>query len=405
MAPSSETLRKAAIVIASLDEAAADKLLESMPEEVASRIRWMSVELEDVSEEERRTVLDEFLRNSGRPTPPVDEGVELAFTYTEPSRPEQTSGVPTPPPFAFLNDAPGEMLAPFFEQEHPQVTAVVMSYLKPDRASDILRHLPAAVQADVVLRITQLDEPSQEIVADIEARIRQIVSRQSLSFERRRMGLAAAQAILKAATGDQAQQLREELRTRGLEIPAEAESKTPSAARPEFSFLPPAPAQRPTAVDVSDQREKLQPEATPSLKPMATPPETPVVPAGSSRSPSTIHEKAVALQPKTEPEVRQPKFPFERFAYLDDASLAKVLHHAGPKVVLLALCGASPAVMKRISRGLGGTDVSRLEAKIRQMQPVLLADIDRAQREMCLAADALLGGGNASSSSGWQAAA
>lgn len=403
MAPSSETLRKAAIVIASLDEAAADKLLESMPEEVASRIRWMSVELEDVSEEERRTVLDEFLRNSGRAVPAVDEGVELAFTYTEPSRPEQTVGVPTPPPFAFLNDAPGEMLAPFFEQEHPQVTAVVMSYLKPDRASDILRHLPAAIQADVVLRITQLDEPSQEIVADIEARIRQIVSRQSLSFERRRMGLAAAQAILKATSGDQAQQLREELRTRGLEIPVEAESKTPSAARPEFSFLPPAPAK--PQVEKRESRKMEDPQPVRSQpKPPIAPPQDMVTP-GPSASQLKPDLKPVASSSNSAPEVRQPKFPFERFAHLDDASLAKVLHHAGPKVVLLALCGASPAVMKRISRGLGGTDVTRLEAKIRQMQPVLLADIDRAQREMCLAADALLGGGNASTSSGWQAAA
>ncbi|MFN3150997.1 FliG C-terminal domain-containing protein [Bremerella sp.] len=385
MSTSPETIRKAAIVIASLDEASADKLLESMPEEVASQIRWMSIELENVTDEERQTVLDEFLRNSGRQLPAEDPGVEMEFTYQEPERATAIEdAAPTPPPFAFLNDAPSEMLAPFFEQEHPQVTAVVMSYLQPQRASEILRQLPARLQADIVHRITQLDEPSQEIVADIESRIKQIVSRQVLAFERRRLGMAAAQAILSASSGEQAEQLLAELRSRGSQLPGELESlKSVELDRPILKM----PTPKPASVELPPVPVMPKPKAEPKVEPTAKAP----LPAPKRETPPR--------------ELPQPKFSFERFATLDDASLAKVLHQAGPKVVLLALCGASPAVMKRISRGLGAGDVKLLERKIREMQPVLLADIDHAKRQMCLAADTLLVASQADPTSRLQAAA
>lgn len=376
MTTTSETIRKAAIVIASLDEAAADRLLDSMPEEIASQIRWMSVELDNVSEEERQQVLDEFLRNSGRSVPVEESGVEADFTYAEPEAAAPVAAPPaaTPPPFAFLNDAPSEMLAPFFEQEHPQVTAVVMSYLQPDRASEILRQLPARLQADIVHRITQLDEPSQEVVTDIETRIKQIVSRQTLSFERRRMGMAAAQAILKASSGDQASQLLAELRSRGSQLSDELEKH-----HAEGSHVPTAPVAetQATARPAAVRRPMLVTPPVPPAKPVVKTPPAPVA------TPASRPRPMPAEQP-------QPKFPFEQFARLDDKSLAKVLHQTGPKVVLLALCGASPAVLKRISRGLGAGDTKLLQQKIRQMQPVLISDIDHAKRTMCLAADQLL---------------
>lgn len=390
MTTTPETIRKAAIVIASLDEASADRLLDSMPEEIASQIRWKSIELDDVSDEERQTVLDEFLRNSGRSAPVEDAGVEMEFTYEEPATPAKPAiAAPTPPPFAFLNDAPCEMLAPFFEQEHPQVTAVVMSYLQPERACDILRQLPARLQADVVHRITQLDEPSEEIVTEIESRIKQIVSRQAVSFERRRLGMAAAQAILKASSGDQAQQLLDELRNRGSQLLEDLEKFQATPVQDPVTVA----ATPPTIEPVAETVEPIIPVSSGAVaKPEPVVPMTPVTPKPKKSAPAPA-------------ELPQPNFPFEHFARLDDQSLAKVLHQTGPKVVLLALCGASPAVMKRISRGLGAGDSKLLSQKIRQMQPVLLSDIDRAKRTMCLAADHLLSPSVSSTPNRLQAAA
>jgi len=367
-----ETLRKAAIVIASLDEHAADQLLESMPEEIASKIRWMSIELTDVSDEERKTVLDEFLQNSGRgPAIPSDD-VEVEFTYEQHTTntlpvEKETPASPTPPPFAFLADAEPEMLAPFFEQEHPQVTAIVLSYLTPERASEILRQLPATLQAEIVHRITQLEEPSAGILTDVEQRIKQIVSKQALAHERRKMGIAAAQAILNVSTTEQAQKLLDELDQQGSRLPLKLRT----------------PSNQVSATKVS-QANTYQQEPQVLRSPA---PELAKIPSSNIPSPQMDSALKPALVETPRSDTEPATFRFQQLAELDDKTLAQVLQAAGPRVVLLAMCGASPDVMRRLTRGLGPKEVKQFQQRIRDLQPVRLSDIERAQQTLCKAVD------------------
>jgi flagellar motor switch protein FliG len=48
-------------------------------------------------------------------------------------------------------------IAELVKQEHPQVLAIIMSYLDPDLAARVMAELPAMVQVEVVLRVAQLD--------------------------------------------------------------------------------------------------------------------------------------------------------------------------------------------------------------------------------------------------------
>ena len=48
-------------------------------------------------------------------------------------------------------------VADVVRQEHPQIIAIVVSYLDSDHAADVLRHLPADVRGDVVMRIASLE--------------------------------------------------------------------------------------------------------------------------------------------------------------------------------------------------------------------------------------------------------
>ncbi|MEX0792610.1 MAG: FliG C-terminal domain-containing protein [Pirellulaceae bacterium] len=353
-----DALQKAAIVISSLDEDAADRLLEGMPEELASQIRMLSLDVDDIPAEERQAVLDEFLQNSGRKVakPPVladelelSDSIHFEQTYqsTPPPKP------PDPPPFAFLNTAPSEMLGPFFEQEHPQVTAVVLSYLEPARAAEILRQLTPKLQADVIDRITELGEPDQRIVLEISQRIQQLVSEKTQTFARRRMGLTAAQAILQASTSDQAAELLGELKRRGSWVSQQLEQL--QAAQPE-PVAEPEPVAR-----VAEEVSPSEPKAN---EPAPDPPaEKPPAPPQAEATPVEV----------------EPRISFEALASLDDQSLAQVLQQAGPRVVLIALAGASPKVMKRIAQGLGSREQKGLQQKIRGLQPLLLSDIEQAQ--------------------------
>ena len=62
---SHEGLRKAAILVASLDTAAADAVLDQLTPEQARQVREIVVEMDDIDQGEQRRVIDEFFHGPG----------------------------------------------------------------------------------------------------------------------------------------------------------------------------------------------------------------------------------------------------------------------------------------------------------------------------------------------------
>ena len=61
------TLRKAAILISTLDERSAEALLNQMDAEQAAKVRSALVELDNIAQGEEQQVLAEFLQQQGSP--------------------------------------------------------------------------------------------------------------------------------------------------------------------------------------------------------------------------------------------------------------------------------------------------------------------------------------------------
>jgi len=59
-------------------------------------------------------------------------------------------------------------LANFLINEHPQTIALIVAHLPPDRKVDVLRRLPEGLQAEVVLRVANLDYVSPELIAQLD---------------------------------------------------------------------------------------------------------------------------------------------------------------------------------------------------------------------------------------------
>tara|TARA_Y100001954_G_scaffold84454_1_gene92692 strand:- start:2129 stop:3166 length:1038 start_codon:yes stop_codon:yes gene_type:complete len=59
-------------------------------------------------------------------------------------------------------------LANFLINEHPQTIALIMAHLDTERMVDVLRRLPEGLQAEVVLRIANLDYVSPELIAQLD---------------------------------------------------------------------------------------------------------------------------------------------------------------------------------------------------------------------------------------------
>lgn len=60
-------------------------------------------------------------------------------------------------------------LSNFLVNEHPQTVAVILAHLESEKKAEVLKRLPETLQAEVVLRISSLDQVSPELIAEIDA--------------------------------------------------------------------------------------------------------------------------------------------------------------------------------------------------------------------------------------------
>ena len=71
-------------------------------------------------------------------------------------------------PFQFFNEADPVQLATSFQNENPQLIALILAYLQPAQSARVLNNLTPEVQAQVAIKIADMDTTNPEILADIE---------------------------------------------------------------------------------------------------------------------------------------------------------------------------------------------------------------------------------------------
>lgn len=71
-------------------------------------------------------------------------------------------------PFDFIRKADASQILNFIQSEHPQTIALILAYLKPQQAAQILSELPQEKQADVTRRIAIMNRTSPEIIKEVE---------------------------------------------------------------------------------------------------------------------------------------------------------------------------------------------------------------------------------------------
>ena len=324
---SHDGLRKAAILVASLDTAAADAVLDQLSPEQARQVREIVVELEDIDQSEQRRVIDEFYR---RETPAHDAGVELDGRHPQAGTRWLASGHPRagggsseaqeeliprmPPaaqPFRFLHEAEADKLVRALAGERPQTIALVLSHLPPARAGAALAKLPENVQVEVVHRLVDLEETDPEILREVEEALRGRLADPLRGYpdvpaQRRRVaGLQAVAGILQATDG----------RT-GIRI-------LDNLARGDRTLA-----------------ERLR------------------VPLGWRQ------------------------LAFDDLRELGADVLAETLDEAGPELLLPALLGAAPELIEHVLRCLPPADARALSHKLDHPGPIRLRDVEEARRQV-----------------------
>lgn len=71
-------------------------------------------------------------------------------------------------PFDFIQKTESEQILNFIQGEHPQIIALIVSYLPANKAGEIFRNLPEEKQVDIARRIASMERTSPEMIREVE---------------------------------------------------------------------------------------------------------------------------------------------------------------------------------------------------------------------------------------------
>lgn len=353
--PDQHALRKAAILVASLDHRAADEMLDRMPSHQAEAIRRMILSLPAIDEAEEANVIRDFLveraPNSAERTE-IDENPDDVTLSL--SNPDGEGDAPRgPSTFASL---PEEELATFLYHERAPTIAGVLSRLPSERAAAIIGRLAAEKRPHVLRALARGVAASDAVIEEIRA---EIAAQSDKRTEAPSAGQTVdhAKSILEGIGGVARDELLEELAIADEVLARRlgwSESGSPTTARSGSTQAQDAASDE--FPDTSWDRNRRH-----------------EMPATNSDSASHL-------------------LTFEDLLRLDDATLAAALGTVEPQVAVLALTGPGEGVLNRLAKHLPPQQTQQIRHRIRKQEPFALADIHIAQQRVVSAARNLCAG-------------
>ena len=156
---------KAAILLLTLGEQAASQVLKHMEPKEVQAVGSAMAAMKNVSKDQVSEVLADFCRTMEKQTGlglGADDyirnvlvqalGEDKAGNMIERIlRGANTKGLET------LKWMDARAVAEIIRLEHPQIIAIVLSYLDPDQAAEVLAYFPERVRVDVIMRIATID--------------------------------------------------------------------------------------------------------------------------------------------------------------------------------------------------------------------------------------------------------
>lgn len=183
-APSSATpkdgqtrgLVKVAILLMSMRDDAAAKILELLPQETVEEVTREIASLDLVDSVTQGKVVEEFYHLAVARQHAQQGGLnyakgllQKALNSEDASRIiQQIASQIYQQPFSFLNKTDGGNLLAFIQEEHPQTIALILSFMQPSRASEVLTGLAHEKQLEVVSRIANMEQTNPEVVREVE---------------------------------------------------------------------------------------------------------------------------------------------------------------------------------------------------------------------------------------------
>lgn len=211
---------KAAVLLLSLGEENAAKVLQHLGPKEVQRVGASMATLANVSTEQVGGVMEQFLEAVGSHTAlGVDSENFIRETLIKALGEDKASGLMdrillggNSEGLETLKWMDARAVADMIRNEHPQIIAIVLSYLDSDQAAAVLQQMSERVQADLLLRVATLDsvQPSalHELNAVIEKQVAGNANVQSSSMG----GIKTAADILNFVDSSVEQKVMESLK-------------------------------------------------------------------------------------------------------------------------------------------------------------------------------------------------
>jgi len=169
-------LRKAAILMVAVPQKVAGEIMSNLDRDSIELLSKEIATLNDVTTEERNTVIEEFYQLSVARQYVDQGGIEYARQLLQHSLSDDDAQdvlsvvqqAIASTPFAFLQKTDSENVLTFIQDEHPQTVAVILAHLPPSKAAEVLNGLPAKMQIQVVRRVANMEQTSPEIIKEVE---------------------------------------------------------------------------------------------------------------------------------------------------------------------------------------------------------------------------------------------
>src|SRR5687767_12039174 len=169
-------VRKAAILLLTLEQDQAAEVLKRLPQEAVEEVSREIASLGEITVPMRKDVFGEFYHVALANSYVSEGGLEYAKNLLKKSLDTEdadrvikqvTQQVQTTP-FSFLQKAESENLLTFIQDEHPQTIALILAHLPSQKASEILVGLPGQKQIEVVKRIANMEQTNPEVIKEVE---------------------------------------------------------------------------------------------------------------------------------------------------------------------------------------------------------------------------------------------
>ena len=325
-----DTIRQAAILIASLDATQAEGLLRRLESAEAERIRQAVTSLSPEDLSGSQSVIEEFLANyeADVQSPATNPSAQ----NSEPCEPTPTSTPNTytsfnqsqPFDFQFLYQVSPPLVAQFLGKLHKQIAAVTLARMPADLSGVVLSYLSNQQQREILARISNSKHCEFSQLQTVAKLLKDCL----MDIEESQSQLPpqlTAQAIEQAAQDNFLNRTLTDIESNGTEL----------------SHL-----------------EHLH---------------------SRKRQVGPIDACSRSLLQDTQ-SAHQKMLRFEDIVFLNDNSLAKLFHHIDHSTLLLALAGAPTEVIQRIISPLSEQQSLRFTAKLEQISGVSLLQIENAQQ-------------------------